>query len=171
VRKQGASQTRSTPATVSRIEREGDGLRVHYLAERGTQREISELLRLSPRGSLPAVHGVGRLLRILRAARLRLPADPYALADDVGRALELLERCRGAKIRLSLRRRMERQLTLWTESGIERIARVVDFEEGVDGLAVRTVGSQTPRWVPRQGLIRYATRAEESMEVTGVELL
>jgi hypothetical protein len=171
VRNQSASQSRSTAATVSRVEREGSGLRVHYLAERGAHREVSEVVQLAPRGSLAAIQGVGRLLRILRAARLRLPDDPYALGDDIERALDLLERCRGARIRLALRRKLERHLLLWTEHGVERIPRVVDYEEGAEGIVVRTLGSQTPLWVPRRGLIRYAARSEESMEVLGVELL
>jgi hypothetical protein len=159
------------PAALAGVEREGSGLRVHYLAERGTRREISEHLELAPRGSMASVNAVGRVLRILRAARLRPPADPYALADDPERAAELLLRCRGARLRLELRRRLERQLTIWTEGGVERISRVVDFHENPEGLAVRILGSQTPRWVPRHGLIRYAARSEESLQVIGVELL
>jgi hypothetical protein len=151
-------------------ERDGRGVRVHYLAKRGARREIEELLQLGPRGTLEAISAVGRVLRILRAARLQAPQDPYALAEDPERIVALLTRCRGAAIRLQLRRRLERHLTVWTEQGVERIARVIDFHEGPQGLAVRTAGSHSPRWVPRQGLIRYAAHSEEFLQVLAVEL-
>jgi hypothetical protein len=156
-------------ATLGGAEREGSGVRVHYVAERGARREIDEHLHFGPRGTLAAVAAVGRVLRILRAARLRSPADPYSLAEDPERAAELLGRCRGARLRLELRRRLERHLTIWTETGVERIVRVVDFHEAANGLTIRIVGSQSTRFVPRHGLIRYAARSEEYLQVIAVE--
>jgi len=141
---------------VAGVEILGTGLLLHYTPLRGQAREIEDFICLGPRGELSAVQGVGRLLRILRAGRVSPPADPYALDDEIEQAVELVERCRGARVQLRVARRMERTLTLWTESG--------------DLLTVRRHGAQTLLQIPRRQLIRYAPSTREYLEVVSLDL-
>jgi len=155
---------------VAGVEILGTGLLLHYTPLRGQAREIEDFICLGPRGELSAVQGVGRLLRILRAGRVSPPADPYALDDEIEQAVELVERCRGARVQLRVARRMERTLTLWTESGVDRISRVIDYEEVGDLLTVRRHGAQTLLQIPRRQLIRYAPSTREYLEVVSLDL-
>jgi hypothetical protein len=150
---------------------EGIGVRVAFEPDSGRPGRLEDYLVLAPEAELRAVQGVGRLLRILRAGRVAAPAEPGALFREPERAAELLRRCLGARVRLRVARRLERVLTLWTESGVERIERVVDYEEAGDELAVRRRGAATVLRIPRRTLVRYAASAHESFEVTGIELV
>ncbi len=158
-------------ARVVSAEVEGIGVRVAFEPDSGRPGRLEDHLVLAPEAELRAVQGIGRLLRILRAGRVAAPADPAELARDPERAAELLRRCRGARLRLRIARRMERVLTLWTETGVERIERVVDYEEAGDELAVRRRGAATVLRIPRRSLVRYAASTHESFEVTGIELV
>jgi hypothetical protein len=152
-------------------ELEGLGVRVGFEPDGGRPPRVEDYLSLSKDAGLSAVQGVGRLLRLLRAGRLAAPADPWALASEPERAAEQLRRCRGARVRLRIARRLERMLVLWTEGGIERIDRVVDYEESGDELAIRRQGAASVLRIPRRNLVRYAASAQESIEVTGIELV
>jgi hypothetical protein len=164
-----APETRRIPAVVSAVDAETEALVVRYAPERGAAREILDRLRLGPPGDVAVVFGVGRWLRILRAARIHVPGDPYAICRDVTRALELLRRSIGASVVLSVARRLERSLTLWTESGVERIDGVLDFVASGDGLLVRRRGGGPLLHVPRESLIRYESGASERLEVVSID--
>jgi len=157
-------------ATIVDAETDGFFLCVRFAPVRGTPAEIEDLIRLGPRGDLDAVHGVGRLLRILRSARIRAPRDPYALADAPHDAVSLIRRCRGARVCLHLRRRIRRGITVWTESGVDRIAGILDFGEDAEGLWIRRSGGQNLLRIPRTSLIRYSATSEKSPEVISVEV-
>ena len=148
---------------------EGLGIGVRYSTVRGASRELADYFQLGPRGELHAVHGVGRLLRLLRAGRVVAPEDPYALDDDLDRAAELVNRCRGARVSLVVRTRFERSLTVWTESGVDEFRRVIDYFEDEDGLAIRRLGGSSTLRVPKETLIRYAPASREYLEVVSVE--
>ena len=148
---------------------ERGGVGVRYQSRAAGGRELRDHLRFGPRGTLAAVHGVGRFLRLMRAGRIRAPEDPYALAADLELAAQLLNRCRGAELVLMVRARWERALTLWTEHGVQRIERVVDFKEDAGGLAIRRQGGASLMHVPRASMIRYAASTSESFEIVSVE--
>jgi len=156
-------------ATVAGAHAERGGVWVSYLTRRGA-RELREFLELWPPGSLSVVHGVGRLLRLLRAARLAAPTDPYTLGLDLEEVVRWLERCRGALVVLHVRRRMQRELTVWTEQGVETIERVLDYAEDAETLVVRRLGGRSDLRIPRSGIVRYKASSSESFEVTSVEV-
>ncbi len=160
---------RRLEATVSGAEPEASGLRVRYLTRRGA-RELSEFIELWPPGSLQAVNGVGRLLRLLRAGRIAAPSEPYTLGLDLDEAARWIERCRGACVVLRVRRRLQRELTLWTDTGVERIERVLDYSEDAEGLTVRRLGGRSMLRIPREGMIRFQASSSESLEVLSVEV-
>lgn len=154
---------------LSAVEPEPEALVVRYVPDRGVAPEIEDRLRLGPPGDVATVYGVGRWLRILRAARIHVADDPYAICRDVTRALELLRRCVGANLVLSVARRIERSLTLWTDSGVERIDGVLDFIESGEILVVRRRGGGPLLHISRESLIRYESGSRERLEVLAVD--
>jgi hypothetical protein len=119
---------------------------------------------------MACVKGIGRVLRILRAGRVRIPNDPYTLGDDPERAATLVLRCQGSSVALTLGRRIERMLTVWTESGVEQIHGVIDYAEDSEGLSVRRKGGQSTLTIPRHSLIRFAPSSTDYFEVISVDI-
>lgn len=145
---------------------------MRFVAPASIVHELVDRLDFAPRGSLAAVRGVGRLLRLLKAARIRPPERPYDLDENLDEAVRLVERCRGAEIGLLVRPRFERALTLWRETGVQRIERVVDFREDRESLSILTRGrrgGQTEQRIPRHELVRYVVSTSEVYEVAAVE--
>ena len=151
------------------VEVEAESVIVRFAPRRGHPAEIEDRIRVAPHGEMSAVYGVGRLLRILRAARVRAPEDPYSSCADPERAAELLMKCRGTIVDLHVARRYDRGLTLWTESGVERIGGVVDYVETSDALQVRRRGGRSVMHIAKDSLIRYELTSEEFYEVTSIE--
>ena len=143
---------------------------VRYAPLRGSPTEIEDRIYIGRPGEVAAVYGVGRWLRLLRAGRVHVSGDPYELCRDTDRALELLRRCIGANVELLVARRLERSITLWTDSGVERIGAVMDFVEGTDGLIIRRRGGGALIYVARDTLIRFESALLERLEVIAVDL-
>ena len=150
-------------------EAEGNLVVVRF-APRAGWPEIEDRIPLGPRGDPTAVHGVGRMLRILRTARVKLPPNPYRLDDDAERAAALVRRCRGTLVTLRVTRRVERELVVWTEAGVDRFRGVVDFEEDELGLWIRRRGGSLVLRIPRRTLIRFTSTARETAQVVGVDV-
>lgn len=165
-----AKLQRRLVSIVTGAEADGAGLIVRFTPTSGSPQEIEDRIPLAPQGEMPTVYGVGRVVRILRAARVRVPPDPYRYCADPARAAELVHRCSGAVVHLRVARRIERILTLWTEEGVERIRGVLDFLEDADGLSVRRRQGQSVLFFSRKKLIRYEASAQESLEVVSVEV-
>ena len=151
-------------------ELDGTLLRVRFTPVRGTPAELEDRIRLGPQGDISVVNGVGRFLRLLRAGRIKAPSDPYALHDDPERALALLRRCQGARVVLEVRKRIEMVISVWTESGVEKITDVLDFIEEPAALAVRRRGTQSLLRIPRESVIRYESKTLSSLEIVSVAL-
>lgn len=137
---------------------------------RGDPTPIEDRIRLEPHGELPAIEGVGRILRILRAARFRTPERPYEFAADPERLQASLRRCIGARVVLKVARRVERVLTVWTDAGVDRIGGVVDFNEDREGLRIRRRGGQSLLLIPRRSLIRFTCDTFAHPQVIAVEV-
>ena len=162
--------TRKLDARIVAAEPCTEAVLVHFTAQRGAVRELSDHVPLGPPGSLAEVHGVGRVLRLLRAGRIRAPDDPQWLTRDPAVTAELLDRCRGAHVVLGVKRRFERALTVWTETGVERIERVVDFREEAGGLAIWRQDAHSAIRLPRDRVIRYATSRADALDILSVEV-
>jgi urease beta subunit len=156
-------------AVVTDAQAELDSIAVHYAPTRGWPKELVDRIPLAPVGELAYVAGVGRWLRMLRAARVRIEGDPYALCRDVERAAQLARRCIDTTVRLVVARRFERSLTLWTDSGVQHFGAVIDFTESADGLWIRRRGGGPMLHVARDTLIRFETGSQEHLEVVSVE--
>jgi hypothetical protein len=66
-------------------------------------------------------------------------------------------------------RRLTRVLTIWTESGVQRIRGLLDCIETADGLAVLRREGRGTLHVSRRDLIRYETTTEEDFVVAAIE--
>jgi hypothetical protein len=162
--------TRKIAAVVTAADAELATLVVRYAPQRGGPPEIEDRIYLGRPSEVAAVYGVGRWLRIMRAGRVHVAGDPYEVCRDTERALALIRRCIGASVQLVLARRMERSITLWTDSGVERISAVIDFVEGADGLLIRRRGGGALMHVARDSLIRFESAVLERLEVISVNL-
>lgn len=164
---------RKFDARVTRADADGAAVIVRYApmrAGRGIPHEIVDRVPLGTQEDLAAVGGVGRILRLLRAARLKAPADPYTLSDDPDATAELLCQCQGTRVTLHVAQRFERELVIWTEDGVSRIDRVIDFTEDPNGLSVRRRGGDSTLHIPRHSLIRFNCNTHEYPEVVSVEV-
>ncbi len=159
---------RNLTCVVQDAEVDGARVRVRFKAARSAA-EIVDWISFEPRGEPHVVNSVGRFLRVLRAGRIRPPADPYGLGARPADAAELLRRCRGATVKLKLRQRIDRTLSVWTESGIDRFERVLDVEESRDALVVKRAGGHSALRIPRASLVRYELTSDERLEVIAVE--
>jgi hypothetical protein len=165
-----ADFSRTIEAVLGEVSAEGADLLLRFEPVRGDRTPIEDRVRLAAPEEISTIRGVGRLLRILKAARVQPPADPYALARSPGLALELLRRCTGARVVLRVTRRIERVLTIWTDAGVDRISDVLDFEEDAEGLSVRRRGGQSVLRIPRRSLIRFASASRSRPEILSVEI-
>jgi hypothetical protein len=115
------------------------------------------------------VAGIGKVLRILRAARIAAPRDPRALAGRVDEASALLTRALGSRLQLEVRPRSRVNFTAWTESGVETVSDVADVEEGDTEYLVMRRGGRFPVRFARDAVVRRVTETERWFEVVGVE--
>ena len=142
---------------------------LRFTPRTGLSREITDRVPLSNAGDMATIWGVGRLLRLLRASRIRAPRDPYELADDPERALGLARRCVGSLVRLRVERQLTRVLTVWTETGVHHFRGFMDYVEEPDGLSIMRRGGRNVIQIPKRELIRYETSTEDDYVVAAIE--
>ena len=156
---------------VAGAEVEGAALVVHYTPTRGYPPDIEDHIVFGAESEIATIGAVGRFLRLLRAGRIRAPSDPYGLHRDLDQAAALAQRCRGTRVGITVKRRFDRTLSVWTESGVERVRGILDCEEHPDALVVRRRGGQSALRISRDTLIRFEVATVESLEVVGVETI
>lgn len=130
---------------------------------------IDDFALLGPELSVPAVEGIGKVLRILRAARIAAPRDPHALAGRAEEAGNLLERALGRDFALEVRPRSRVRFTAWTESGVETVDDVSDVVESEQGYLVMRRGGRFPQRFERADVVRRQTETQRWFELVGVE--
>lgn len=149
----------------------GVGLELGFRAEspRFEAERIEDLAELGPELSVPAVAGLGKVLRILRAARIAAPRDPTRLIGDLDEARALLERALGTGVVLAVRPRSSLRFVAWTEDGVETVDQVADVLETDDAFVVTRRGGRLPVRLERAGVVRRRTDVARWFEVVGVE--
>lgn len=130
---------------------------------------IEDFADLGPELTVPAVAGVGKVLRILRAARIAGPADPLTLVGHAHEASALLERAVGTAVRLAFRERSRLRFAAWTEDGVEEVLDVVDVREAEDAYVVYRRGARFPVRFDRDEVVRHRTELERWFEVVDIE--
>ena len=150
-------------------EASGVVLEFHPVRARLDVETVRDFAELGPALTIPAVAGLGKVLRILRAARIAAPADPLSLVGRDADVLALLERAVGTRLLLSVRRRARLSFVAWTETGVETVPDVVDVLESEDHYVVMRRGGRAPLRFPRAAVSRRQTQSERWYEVVGIE--
>jgi hypothetical protein len=130
---------------------------------------VRDLADLGPDPSVASVRGLGKVLRLLRAARLTRPEDPRLLLGRPGEAAALLERAVGTSVVLRIRPRAEVRFLAWTERGVEAIDEVSEVVEGEDAWLVLRRNGRTPVRVLRDAVVRTRTQCDTWYEVLDIQ--
>jgi hypothetical protein len=130
---------------------------------------IEDFADLGPELTVPAVAGVGKVLRILRAARIAGPSDPHALVGQPEQASDLLQRALGTAVRIAFRERSRLRFTAWTDDGVEEVRDVVDVREAEEAYIVYRRGARFPLRFDREAVVRHQTELERWFEVVDIE--
>jgi hypothetical protein len=129
--------------------------------------QIDDFADLGPELTIPAVSGIGKVLRTLRAGRIAAP-EPSALLGHARDAAALLARAQGARVVLCLRSRVSTRFVAWTESGVQTVDDVIDVFEHADAWTVAPRHGQLLR-IPRAGVARQLTEAQRWWQVVAIE--
>lgn len=130
---------------------------------------VRDVADLGPEPSVTTVRGLGKVLRLLRVARLARPGDPRHLLGRPAEAAALLERALGTSVVLRLRPRAEVRFLAWTERGVESIAEVSEVLEGGDAWLVLRRNGRTPVRVARDAVIRTRTQCDTWYEILDIQ--
>ena len=166
---------RAVDATFTDVEsvetQEGVGLQLGFRPDsaRFEVDRIEDYASLGPDLCVPAVEGLGKVKRILRAARLVAPGDAHALLGKPDLAVSLLERAVGTTLRLTLRPRSSISFKAWFEHGVQTIDRVAEVIEAPEAYFVSRQGGRFPVRIPRDELIRHQTESRRWFEITDIE--
>jgi hypothetical protein len=163
-------RARFTEATPLRVNG-GVGVSLRFRPEpvRPGLDRVDDFADLGPALTVPAVAGLGKVLRILRAARIAGPLQPLDLVGREEAAAELLARAVGTPLRLALRPRFRMRFAVWTEHGVEVLEDVVGLREEPDAYVVRRRGTLVPVRFDRRTVVRQRTESERWHEVLEIE--
>ena len=128
---------------------------------------IDDFADLGPELTIPAVSGIGKVLRTLRAGRIAAP-EPHALLGRARDVAALLARAQRAPVVLRLRPRVTTRFVAWTETGVESVEDAIDLLEHADAWIVTPRHGQPVR-IPRAGVARQLTEAQRWWEVVAIE--
>jgi hypothetical protein len=129
--------------------------------------QVDDFADLGPELTIPAVSGIGKVLRTLRAGRIAAP-EPHALLGRAREAALLLARAKSAPVLLRVRPRVATRFVAWTESGMHRVEDVADVFEYPDAWIV-TPRRGHPVRIERAGVARQVTETLPWWEVVAIE--
>jgi hypothetical protein len=167
LRRAQATFSKVTPMT--RDDLMGVELRFHPLRRHLGVDHFDEFAAIGPELCIPAVAGIGKILRILRAARISAPREEADLVGQEERVQSLLERAVGTQLALGLRPRSRIRFEALTEEGpiaFEDVQEVIETPE--EYVVVRKLG-RFPTRVPRASVVRQQTDCERWFEVVEIE--
>ncbi len=161
------------PPSAPAVQEGPNGLRLelHFRPER-RRADIDRIdteAAIGPELDIPTVAGLGKVVRILRAARVAHPGDIDELAGREDLVMDLLGRAVGTPLAVELRPRSRLRFTAWTESGIETVDDVLEVHESPDAYLIVRNRGRFPVRVPRDQVIRQQTDCERWYEVTEIE--
>jgi hypothetical protein len=130
---------------------------------------IEDYADLGPALTVPAVAGLGKVLRLLRAARIAAPAEPLHLVGRHEAASDLLARAVGVAVRLEVEARVRQRFVAWTEAGVTTVDDVAEVREYDDAFFVVRRRGRYPVRIERATLLRHRTETERWHEVMEIE--
>jgi hypothetical protein len=160
-----------TPAAGPRNPESVSGVALVFRAEEGPRAigRIDDFACLDETLSVETALGVGKVLRLLRAARIAAPPEVDSLKGDPSRAATLLERALGTSVRLEVRPRSRVRFTVWTESKVESVSDVAEVLEDESAYLILRLGGRFPVRLPREKVVRQRIESETWYEVTSIE--
>jgi len=144
-------------------------LRFEPLRPRPDEGRMEDWADLGPALTVPAVKGLGKVLRLLRAARIAAPRDPLWLVGRADHAAQLLGRSVGIEVRLEVQPRSRLRFLAWTERGVETVHDVEDVIEEEDAFLVRRLRGRFPLRFERSAVIRQRIESERWHEILDIE--
>ena len=161
----------ATPPASSRNPESVSGVALVFRSEggRGAVGRIDDFACLDETLSVETALGIGKVLRLLRAARIAAPSQLDSLKGDPTRAATLLERALGTCVRLEVRPRSRVRFTVWTESGVESVSDVAEVLEDESAYLILRLGGRFPVRLPREQVVRQRTESETWYEVMSIE--
>ena len=124
---------------------------------------------LGPDASVAAIEGLGKVVRILRAARIAVPSDPMDWLGQESLVLERLDRAIGTPLMLGLRPRTRVRFTAWLEDRIQVIDDVADVVESPDAYYVHRQSGRFPVRISRKSVIRHRTESLRWFEILSID--
>ena len=124
---------------------------------------------LGPEVTIQSIGGVGKVLRILRAARIVTPRDSLELVGQEERVARLLDRALGVSLRISFRHRSRLRFVAWMDGGIETVSDVAEVREEGDAYLVTRIGGRFPVRFERSDVTRQQREIEHWYEVLDIE--
>ncbi len=121
--------------------------------------------------TVPTVNGVGKILRLLRVARLAAPSDPTTLLGKPEEVCDTLERAIGIRFRVKIRSRSRIRFVAWTETGIETVENVTEVIETPGDFFITLQRGRFPLRIPREKVIRHQTEMNYWWEVLSINRL
>lgn len=167
LRRARAVFSKVTPATKGELV--GVELRFHPLRNHLGVEHIDQFAAIGPELCIPAVTGIGKILRILRAARIAAPREEVDLLGEEERVRGLLERAVGTELALGLRPRSRIRFDAWTEEGRVSYEHVQEVIELPDEYLVLHKQGRFPTRLPREAVLRQVTECERWFEVVEIE--
>jgi hypothetical protein len=130
---------------------------------------IDDFADLGPEYCIAAVAGVGKVLRILKAARIACPHGIEDLLGQERRVARLLERAIDTPLLLGLRARNRVRFSAWTDEGLRSLENVSEVHETLDAYVIHLEKGRFPVRIPREAVVRQKTESEQWYEVVQIE--
>jgi hypothetical protein len=161
----------ATPAADPRNQESIAGVALVFRNEGGSGSigRIDDFACLDATESVASALGIGKVLRLLRAARIAPPRSPDFLVGDPARGAELLRRALGTCVQLEVRPRSRVRFTVWTESEVESVSDVAEVLEDESTYLILRLRGQFPVRLPRERVVRHRTESETWYEVVSIE--
>lgn len=129
---------------------------------------LDDFAALGPARSLGATLGIGKVLRVLRAARVAAPGGQARFLGNADEAAACLARAVGTSLLLELVPHSRLRFVAWTDAGVETLDDVTDVVEAEDAFLVYRRG-RLPVRVLRTHVIRQVTERQRWYQVVGIE--
>ena len=158
--------TEATPGSNA----DGVGVHLRFLPQRSrlVLDPIEDFACLGPKHCVPSVSGLGKVIRILRVARIAVPEDPCELLGRQSEVTEMLKRAVGTAVELEVRARSRLRFVAWTEQGVEIVDDVSEVREEPDAYWVSRRTGRFPVRVPRSAVLRQQTELQRWYEVLDI---
>jgi hypothetical protein len=130
---------------------------------------IEDFAELGSDQDVSVVSGVGKVMRILRCARISAPRTPEAYMDKPTETCALLERALNVELLLELKARSRVHFSVWTENGVETVRDVKEVVELEDGFLAVPFVSAFATFFSRKDIVRQNTEVERWYDVVDIQ--